>query len=266
MKKASATLALSLSLFLPAQVLACYGAAALGMGGAYTSVAKGVLAIYWNQAGLAFTDGQGEASLTVSSPPGYTNYQSFAGIAAATQEGLGIGFGQTEAEQLWGHETWNTFAVGVRLADEFAVGGALRQVEGTARGTSLPYTSTGMDFSAQYRGRLGEDRCLNLGLLVQDVGGPSDTNLYGQNIRPSISLETDKVTLGFDLYNAAELEAYQLGLEVRPQGKQGPFALRSGVYHDVVTVGGGIKVKDLFVDVVAMPEWEVVQFTGGVRF
>lgn len=271
MKRASAVLAFLLSLLLPAQALACYGAAAMGMGGAYTSLAKGVLAIYWNQAGLAFTEGRGEASATITTPEDYINYNSFVGAAVRLEPRIGLGFGQTQLAPWAGDEVWNTVALGVKLSDRLAVGGAYRTVEGRDPDYGIPYDSAGVDFSAQYHA--GQ---LNLGLLVQDVGGPNETDYYWQNIRPSISLETDKVTLGFDLYNAAELKyflqnepndlEYQLGLELRPQGKAGPFALRAGIYHDVVTYGGGIKVKNFFADVVAMPEWEVVQFTGGIRF
>ncbi|MDI6871183.1 MAG: hypothetical protein QME79_07475 [Bacillota bacterium] len=264
--------------------LACYGAAAMGMGGAYTSLATGVLAIYWNQAGLAFTEELGEASVTVTTPEDYTNYNSFLGAAVKPNERLGLGFGQTKLAPWAGNETWNTFAAGVRLNDQWAVGGAYREIAGVDPETPNRYRSSGFDLSAQYRSGM-----VNLGLLVQDVGGPSESNIYRQNIRPSISLETDKLTLAIDIYDASQLKyalgseygdnAHQVGLEYRPFGKEGSLALRAGFYHDmpydppiafvhhdVLTLGAGVKVENGFADLAVIPEWMVVQVTAGVRF
>lgn len=253
--------------------LACYGAAALGMGGAYTSLATGVLATYWNQAGLAFTPGQGEASATVTTPKDYSNYNSFVGVAIKPTERLGLGFGQTKLAYWANGETWNTFAAGYKVTDRLAVGGAFRTVNGVNAGDTdpMPYPNRGVDLSAQYHAGP-----LHLGLLVQDLGGPSATNPYWQNVRPSVSLETDQLTLGFDVYDAEQIKytlrgehsavTHQVGLEYRPFGKDGPLALRGGFYQDYLTYGGGVKLRGGFADVVFLPEWEIVQVTAGVRF
>lgn len=276
MRRVIGVLAVAFSLLAPAQALACYGAEAMGMGGAYTSLARGVLAIYWNQAGLAFTDGLGEASLTVTTPEDSTNYNSFMGVAVKVEDRLGVGFGRTSLAPWAGDERWNTFGAGYRVAENFAVGGALRTLEGKDPQSGLSYDSTGIDFSALYRAKPAQGVGVNLGLLVQDVGGPNRTDLYWQNIRPAISMETDRLTIGFDVYDLGELPkkldgepnlmSHQVGLEYRPLGKRGNLALRTGIYQDLVTYGGGVKVQNLFVDLMMIPEWDVVQVTGGIRF
>jgi hypothetical protein len=255
-------------------VRACYGAAAMGLGGAYTSLAEGVLAVYWNQAGLAFTEGRGEVALTLSTPADNINYNSFTGVAVKPAERLGLGFGQTRLASWAGGETWNTVAVGYRLSERWAVGGAYRQVAGKdPHWPYRPYANDGFDLSAQYRAGL-----LNFGLLAQDVGGPSATNPYWQNVRPSVSLQTEQVTLAFDVYNAEEIKyavrneynrlTHQVGLEYRPFGQAGPLALRGGFYHGALMYGFGLKHRTVFLDVAAMPDpkWPAVQITGGVRF
>lgn len=269
-------LALGLLIASAPTALACYGAAAMAMGGAYTSVANGVLAVYWNQAGLAFTPGRGEVSLTQSAPLDYLNYNAFYGAAVKVNDRLGLGFGHTVLAPWAGNERWNTFAAGLKLTDDLAVGGAFRLLDGTDPDTGSYYTSQGFDLSAQYHREIASGTLLNLGLLVQDVGGPSATNLYWQNIRPAISLETDKLTLAFDVYDAAEIRyalrseynflQHQVGMEYRPLGREGGLALRGGFYHDVLTFGAGLRLAESFVDFMAMPEWEAIQVTAGVRF
>lgn len=254
--------------------LACYGGAAMGIGGAFTSLADGVLAIYWNQAGLAFTPGRGEVSKTVTTPQDNTNYNSFVGVAVKVTDRLGLGFGETKTAPWANDEQWDTLAVGYRLTDRLAVGGALRKVHGVDFYSRLPYDETAFDLSAQYRAGL-----LNFGLLVQDAGGPNATNSYMQNIRPAVSFQTDKLTLAFDVYDAESLTTvarneyspyldHQVGLEYRPWGKEGPLALRGGFYQSYLMYGVGLKAKNAFLDVTWMPDplYPAVQLTGGFRF
>lgn len=285
MKKAhSLVLALMLAVAGASGVHACYGAAALGMGGAYTSLATGALAVYWNQAGLAFTPARGEVSFTETTPLDVLNYNSFTGVAVKVTDRLGLGFGHTQLAPEYGNERWNTFAAGLKLTGELAIGGAFRLVDGEDPNSGSYYASEGFDLSAQYRKEIATGTLLNLGVLVQDVGGPSAANPYLQNVRPALSLETDRLTLAFDLYDAGELRYamagelnyldHQVGVEYRPWGKAGGLALRGGVYHErwgnfawpILTWGAGLQRGGYFVDFVSIPEWGAAQATAGIRF
>ena len=256
--------------FSSGSVFACYGAEALGMGGAYTALADGALAVYWNQAGLAFTDSTVEASHTVSMPQDMINYNHFA-AGMYRKRKVGVGFGYTALAPWARDERWQTFGLGYRINENWAVGGAYRQVQGVYE--SFPYDSTGLDLSLMYR-----KDSLRLGLLMQDINGPSETNIYMKNIRPSVALETDKLTVGVDVYLANNLSEvfrgnpeyyqHQAGVEVRPWGKEGVLALRGGFYHGQVTAGVGLKnlKNGFFLDLVNIPGWEVTQMTAGIRF
>lgn len=207
-------------------VFACYGAAAFGMGGAYTAVADDTLAIYWNQAGLAFADSDYGASFTLTTPEDQTNYNSFT-AAYAKYGNVTYGVGMTRLAPWAGNETWLTLAAGYPINENWAIGGAVRSVTGTE---PYDYESQGFDLSAQYRKDI-----YRFGLLVQDVGGPSDTNMYWQNVRPSVAIETDKVTMAIDIYMANNLDdvimgkdeyySNQAGIEYRSQGKESPLCL-----------------------------------------
>lgn len=274
-KQLSLFLAVVMVVALAPAAMACYGAAAIGQGGAYTSHAQGVLAIYWDQAGLAFTDGRGEVSATYTSPQDYINYNAFNGVAVKLGDRWGFGFGQTQTAPWAGGETWNTVAAGYKVTDNIAVGGAIRSVHGQDEWGE--YDSTGIDLSAQGRFALTDSTKLNVGFLYQDANGGSEANPWMEkNFRPSVSMETDKLTLGVDLYDfnalSKELEGeptyfnHQVGIEYRPMGRDGDYALRAGIYQDTVTYGAGLKMGNLFGDLVVIPEWEVVQMTAGMRF
>lgn len=243
--------------------LACYGGQAMGMGGAFTSIAEGTQAIYWNQAGLAFGP-VAEVSTTFSSPQDKINYNSFNAVAIHLLS-VGVGFGQTKLAPWAGGETWNTIGVGYQLTPNLAIGGAYRQVSGEDEYGK--YESTGVDFSAQLRA--GH---LRAGVLVQDANGGSPQNPWMvKNVRPAIGLDYDKVTVAMDGYHvnaedSADIQN-QVGIEYRPWGKEGPLALRAGIYHEQKTYGVGVKLKNgVFVDATAIPSWEVVHVTGGWRF
>lgn len=271
---------------LPAQ--ACYGGAAMGMGGAYTSLAEGVLAVYWNQAGLAFTEGRGEVSTTVSIPRDWINYNGFHGAAVKINDRIGIGYGRTEVFDDWTsvtrRSTWDTLAAGVKLTESLAVGAAYRQTSGRVLEDGTSFHSTALDLSAQYR-----NGPVRLGLLLQDFNEPTESGAFPvtwmRNIRPSVAVELEKLTVAIDIYNAEELKTalqgtygdyvHQAGLEYRPFGKEGPLALRAGFYHEwvladvydnLLTLGAGFKTEGLVLDVAWIPEWGVTQVTAGVRF
>lgn len=262
---------------------ACYGGAAMGMGGAYTALADGVLAVYWNQAGLVFTPGRGEASTTLTFPKDSLNYNAFHGAAVKLTDHLAVGAGRTDVytSSLWDfygverRETWDTLAVGLKLSDELAIGGAYRKVSGRVLDDGTPFESEGVDLSAQYR-----SGPLRLGLLIQDVNQDTETGLYPRtwmrNVRPALAVELDKLTVAMDVYDAEELRyalrgdygyyAHQAGLEYRPYGKEGPLALRAGFYQEIIQLGLGVKTGRLFADVAWFPESEILHLTGGVRF
>lgn len=257
---------MSLVLGCSGSVLACYGAAALGMGGAYTAVADGVLAIYWNQAGLAFTEADYEFSATYSSPQNRINYNSFTGGMSRVNDQLTIGYGVTTLG--YGLQDWYTLAFGYKIDESLAIGGAYRQVNsslvlddvGTGAMGFVDKQTTGLDLSAQYR----VDN-LRFGFLFQDVNGESDDNPYIKNFRPSVAYVTDKFTVAFDIYaaNNKNYRDYLLGGEYYVDEN---WTVRGGIYKDTTMFGCGYKCAGYFADVVFIPDWDVTQLTIGVRF
>lgn len=254
---------------LSTQILACYGGRAIGMGGAFTSIADGTLAIYWNQAGLAFTDIKAptatEISYTYTSPEGGINYNNTFSAGMLRYGRLAFGYGETQLADWAGGELWRTFALGLRMTEHLAVGGSIREV------SSAYDVSTGYDLSLQYRQGI-----YRFGLLYQDINGGSAQNPYLANFRPSVGLETDRLTMAIDIYMANNLDNvfsgekgyynHQTGIEYRPFGRDGFLALRGGFYHGAIVAGVGLKFNEVFADTVWIPEQEVIQTSIGLRF
>ncbi|GEM_PF-4044711 len=258
--------AISMVLGLSGSALACYGAEALGMGGAYTAIADGVLAIYWNQAGLAFSEHDFEFSGTYSTPQNDVNYNSFTGGISRVNDQLTVGYGVTTL--YYGLQDWHTLAFGYKIDENLAVGGAYRKVNWavsvvdlvTGDVVMLDDQTTGLDLSAQYR----KDN-LRFGFLFQDINGENENNPYLKNFRPSVAYVTDKFTVAFDVYaaNHKDHRDFQFGGEYYIDDN---WTIRGGFYQETAMFGGGYECDGYFVDAVFIPDWEVTQLTIGLHF
>lgn len=250
-KIASVIVALVLSM-LSLPTAAFYGAEVMGTGGAATAVATGVSAIFWNPAGLAFSTGN-SLSVTYSYPK--ADYRSSIGIASQFGD-LGLGFAR-HRWPFWGENAdWNSVALGYKWRPNFALGVAGRFCESQFSG----------DLAIQYRQDL-----VRAGILVQNAFQPNKVN-----IQPSLALETERITMGLDVYLANNLPYifrlqsapynHQVGVEYRPLGQAGFLALRGGFYQGTVTAGIGVKKQGFFLDFAVIPDWQLAQITTGVSF
>ncbi|MGA1791170.1 MAG: hypothetical protein ACMUIM_06770 [bacterium] len=264
---ASLVLSLVIVLFSFSQTIACVGARALAMGGAFTGVADDTQATYWNPAGLA-----------KASPGLYTmhnlnhrkefNYDDYIGLSYSYRQ-LGVGFeyikkstqtknwilipgygiqlGEINEDASW-------LQIGSAYAFRFVSFGAnVRYLEQTyevscdlvAPALNIREDDSAMGFDLGCLTEFGPSRkqgtrkMFSAGVLIQDLNEP---DLLGQkyitNTRPGLGFRPlDNVLLSLEIYDAAQ-EYFQ-----EPQIRIGfewefstPYfiedlALRGGVYH-----------------------------------
>lgn len=230
---------------------ACYGGEPLGIGGAYVAQAEGALSIYWNPAGLSFSDVGGDLSVTQTSPINAINYNRFTGVAFLSGE-AGWGLGVTELAPWHLVDRWLQFSMGFRLDEKNAVGVTYRRE--TWKNGESPIN---WDIGWQYRAGP-----LAAGVMIQDVSAK------WANIRPGISYSFSKFTVALNLYdvdNRNDAFGTMVGVEFRPWDF---LSLRAGEYLGNRTLGIGLAWKSLRIDWVYLGEdlGDAQHITVGYRF
>lgn len=99
---------------------ACYGAQALGMGGAYVALAQGAEGIYWNPGGAAFA-GKSTFVMTQNLPPESINYQSFLGAVFSVGD-VALGLGYTGLADFVSDRYWLQMVASVQVFPWLGVG------------------------------------------------------------------------------------------------------------------------------------------------
>ncbi|MFH0810297.1 MAG: hypothetical protein V2A77_07510 [Pseudomonadota bacterium] len=244
----------------PTTALACWGARALSMGGAFVAVADDAYATYWNQAGLAKLTSS-EVALTDVTKWKDLNYDLMGAVSVPLGSRGGVGFACTYNKDYpgdgWavvdlyyqvgvGWKVWPlsndqgpvTFSLG--LAGKYlskCISAGAGRAEASSDLTDVDVSCL-LDFGPQVAPR---QRMFSLGILVQDLreSGFWGGNLrYVRNVRPGLCFRPDdKTILSAEFYDVTE-EAFvspgvRLGFERWfTLGKTHPFvALRGGVYH-----------------------------------
>ena len=291
------------------------GAAALGMGGAFTAVANDQSATYWNPAGLAKMQGfhlqlpnvQAQITSTldwrdvVDNPP--TNADDRIALLQKLQSGttsLGVSANMGVS--------WNNFAVfaqplgeaeldatkvtfsgdyptpgskariagaayahvgigyGTTLTDGTAVGVTLKSVTVKSFDDTITYTDNAGNYSEskveQDESGLGMDvgylrevkPDTDLGIAVRNLFGPSagDVSPHRQvNIGVAHRIPAAKLLLAADVRSLFDEPTINLGVEFRPASA---LALRAGLYHHNLTLGVGVSILALKLDLAYCPQ------------
>lgn len=242
--------ALSASIVNPEPALACYGVRAMGMGGAFIGVADDVNAVYWNPAGIAFTEETQANIQHITNNRKRINYIDIVEVTTPVKSGA-IGFTYVKDRAALNYliqgqnynQDWYVFSYGAKVSENLAIGTNIRQVvEKTAlNGQTEEKHFTGLDASLFYK-----NNKWSLGLLVQDFNRPTtlDGGYMIRNYRPGIAYRPDKKTIiAADIYDATgEIErAYCVGAEYKATET---LTLRVGSYQRNLTFGVGIKVGE----------------------
>ncbi|MGA1796308.1 MAG: hypothetical protein ACMUIL_10670 [bacterium] len=249
------------------QVVACVGARALSLGGAFTGIADDTEATYWNPAGLAKAS-SGIYTMHNLNHRREFNYDDYVGISFK-RGGWGVGgqyIGKSTSRRAWvltsGHgvqlgeiddeSTWLQVGAG-RAWSFILIGANLRYVKETQEITVdsiVPPLHTRSEDSAwacdiglltefgPLRNK-GRSRMFSAGVLVQDLNSPE---ILGQeyivNVRPGAGFRpSDGFLLSIEIYDAAcqyfDQPQVRIGAEwiVSPPASVGEFVLRGGVYH-----------------------------------
>ena len=233
------------------------GARALGMGGAYTSMALGAEAVYWNPAALPEVRVR-EVNVAYSLLP-WDRKLSFAALKVPVEPAAGVGLAWIHAGvddiegrdyngqptgQLTSAENAFCLAFGARLVPYLNVGLGMKYHH--YKLTDISATAFGFDaalFSSPYQG-------LNLGLVVGDLNakytwdteevwdrGTTTYDEFPVNVRfgASYRMWQDRLVLAADLdKNEKEAAGYHLGGEFQLQPA---FTLRAGLDDGNPTFG-----------------------------
>ena len=194
------------------------GARAVGMGGAYTTVANDVSAIYWNPAGLANSQ-ETQVMFNHSNWIADIKYD-FAGIALPLQQWGTLGIGAffltmddievTTVDQPMG--TGEMFSAGSytfslsyanKLTDRFSIGGNFKYIHENIRHSNASGIAfdIGTQYETQFNGLVIGMSITNYGTKMQMTGRDmqiqADVNeqLHGNNENINANLETDRFDL-----------------------------------------------------------------------
>lgn len=249
------------------EAVACVGARALSIGGAFSGIADDTEATYWNPAGLAKAPSGIYTMHNVNHRREF-NYDDYVGISFA-RGGWGVGgqyIGKSTSRLAWvltpgngiqlgeidEESTW--LQIGASRALSFILVGAnLRYVKETREITVdsvVPPFHTRSEDSAWGwdiglltefgpMRNMGRSRMISAGVLVQDLNNPE---LLGQeyivNVRPGVGFRpSDGFLLSIEIYDAAcqyfKQPQVRIGAEwiVSPPPSIGEVAFRGGVYH-----------------------------------
>ncbi len=242
------------------------GARATGMGGAFTAVADDATAVFWNPAGLAFTDGfkltgMGTRLFAVDGLSENVVSLTYSGWE---RTGVGGGWARTGVDGVYDENTFVLSAGRRLLRDGFSVGGTLRIYRLSAPGYEYyndPNFEDGAQDYAFDLGALYRAPTWSAGCTVRNIGQPEMSLISTTEAPDPISSEVrvgaayvfrEVMLISGELRIPNEVPAYYsrsvryaLGTEI---WFVDAFALRAGINDGKATAGLGLKISRLTVD------------------
>lgn len=221
------------------------GARPIGMGGAFSAVASGADAVWWNPAGLARSSlREGLLSHTMFIQDITSQYAAF--VHPAGKSGwMGYSFTYFSVPGVEGYDSsknatgelkaYNyaaSIGYGLKLSHELSLGANAKYVQQTL--DTISGTGIAVDLGAQYR-----DSSLMAGVVVQNMGPKvtvgTASNKLPTNVRGGVAFNaTPSLVLALDAEKPSDAYfSYHIGAELRVAGS---LALRGG-YHYTQSLG-----------------------------